>query len=72
MGSGNIELIERLDGTEYKYMVTLTFDVVPTTPFDAAGEVESGKIYLWIDPSGTRTNLKCIRARLYWNQLGKG
>ena len=53
-------------------MVTLTFDVVPTTPFDAANEVEADKVYLWIKPSGTVTNLKCIRARLYWNQLGKG
>ena len=71
-GSGNIELVQRIDGSEYKHMVTLTFDVVPTTPFDAAGEVEADKIYLWLNPSGTRTNLKCIRARLYWNQLGKG
>ena len=71
-GSGNIELVQRVNGSEHLAMVTLTFDVVPTTPFDTGGNVESDKIYLWIKPSGTVTHLHCIRARLYWNQLGKG
>tara|TARA_R100001509_G_scaffold150156_1_gene108888 strand:+ start:523 stop:1017 length:495 start_codon:yes stop_codon:yes gene_type:complete len=71
-GSASLVLVQGGTTTQRAGMV-LTFDVVPTTPFQLSG-VERNEVYLWLTcnkTSGTGTP-ELIQARLYWHELNKG
>lgn len=72
-GASGAELVLTKPASGNRASLVLTFDVVPTTPFQLTG-VNRNELYLWLTcnkTSGTG-DVRLIQARLYWHELTKG